>query len=242
MKEEVEGIILKETPYSETSKVLQILTKKYGLVSAIAKGASSIKSNLRSLTIPFLYAKFELIYKEGKLSILTGGNIIKLYGEGKSDLKLYAYMSYLCDLSYNVLKENNDREIFDILKSSLDKLSEKLDYEVIKNIVEFKYLNYLGIEPNFNICHKCHMVKDFYAIDGKIGGFVCSDCFKNERLITPNLLKKMKRFQEVNISEITEIKLTDEEKKLISEFLREYYETFSAVYLNSIKFLDMFKS
>ena len=51
----LEGIVLKETLYSETSKVMQVLTKDYGLISVIAKGALNPKSNLRALTIPFLY-------------------------------------------------------------------------------------------------------------------------------------------------------------------------------------------
>ena len=37
----LEGIVLKETLYSETSKVMQVLTKDYGLISVIAKGALS---------------------------------------------------------------------------------------------------------------------------------------------------------------------------------------------------------
>ena len=234
----LEGIVLKETRYSETSKVLQIITKDYGLISVIAKGALSPKSNLRSLTIPFLYGKFNINYKKDKLSVLKGGSVVKLYGLGKSDLKLYAYLSFLSEITYSVLKENNDKEIYNIYKSGLDKLDEGFNYEVIKDIILFKYLRYIGIEPNLNVCAKCNINHDFVAIDGKRGGFICSSCYQNERKIPDNFLKIINRFINVDISEIKEIKLKTEDAKIINEFLEEYYETFSAVYINSKKFLN----
>lgn len=237
----VEGIVLKETLYSETSKVIQVLTKEYGLIGIMAKGASSLKSPLRSLTIPFLYGKFNISYKKDKLSILKGGSLIKLYGSNTKDLKLYAYISYLFELTYNVLKENNTSNIFDILKNGLDKITEGFNPEVIKNIIEFKYLDYLGITPNLDICQKCNEIKEPFAIDGKIGGFVCKECFTNEVKVSSNYKKIIERFQNVDISEIKEIKLSKEDEKIINIFLDEYYEKYSAIYINSKKFLDTFK-
>ena len=241
MQTEVEGIILKETLYGETSKVIQVLTKEYGLIGIIAKGASSLKSNLRSLTLPFLYAKFKINYKKDKLSVLTGGEIIRLYCSNKSNLKLYAYVNYLCELSYLVLKENNDTKIFDILKSGLEKLESGLNYEVIKNIIEFKYLDFLGIRPDFDICQKCYSRDNLIAVDGKIGGYVCSNCYQNERKVDSKFVKILKRYQDVDMNEIKDIKIDDENQKIISEFIEDYYETFSAIYTNSKNFLNAVK-
>lgn len=241
MEAAVEGIILKETPYSESSKVIQVLTKEYGLIGILAKGASSAKSNLRSLSLPFLYAKLNIIYKKDKLSILKNGVPIALYGSKSKDIKFYAYISYLCELTYKVLLENNNKEIFIILKNALDKMEEGFNYNVIKNIVEFKYLEYLGITPDLNICHKCLEVRKPYAIDGKIGGFVCENCYKNERIVSPNFDKILLRFKNVDINEIKEIKLSSDNEKIINEFIREYYASFSAIYLNSEKFLLPFE-
>ena len=237
----LEGIVLKETLYSETSKVMQVLTKDYGLISVIAKGALSPKSNLRALTIPFLYGEFDLTYKENKLSVLKGGKLKKLYGSSKNDLKLYAYLSFLSEITYSVLKENNDKEIFKIYKAGLDKLDEGLNYEVIKDIILFKYLNFLGITPNLDVCSKCNNENEFVAIDGKRGGFICSSCYTNERKVSKNFRKIIQRFIDVDINEIKEIKISKEDLSIVDEFLDEYYETFSAVYINSRKFLTMFK-
>ena len=238
MEVEVEGIVLKETLYGETSKILQVLTKEYGLISVIAKGASSYKSSLRSLALPFLYAKFLINYKKDKISTLKGGKIIKLYGSGSKDIKVYAYVSYFLELTYNVLKENNDKKIFNILKDALNKIENGLNPNVIKNITEFKYLDYLGITPNLDICQKCNLIKEPYGIDGKIGGFVCSDCYTNEIRVSKNYRKIINRFRDVDINEINDIKLSKEDEDIIGLFLDEYYEKFSSLKLNSKKILN----
>ena len=45
---EVEGIVVSETPYSESSKIINIITKEMGLIGVMAKGANKLKSKLIS--------------------------------------------------------------------------------------------------------------------------------------------------------------------------------------------------
>ena len=66
----VKGIIISEKPYSETSKLINVFTKEYGIVGLIAKGSKSLKSPLRSVTNKLTYGYFQFNYKEGKLSNL----------------------------------------------------------------------------------------------------------------------------------------------------------------------------
>ena len=64
---EVEGIILSTQDYGETSKILNIITKEYGVIGVIAKGCKSLKSSLRSVTYKLTYGKFYIYYKNRKL-------------------------------------------------------------------------------------------------------------------------------------------------------------------------------
>ena len=59
--EEVEGIILSETNYSETSKILNILTKEYGLIGVISKGCRNMKSKLRGVSRKLVLVNFIFI-------------------------------------------------------------------------------------------------------------------------------------------------------------------------------------
>ena len=68
---DVEGIIINVKNYGDTSKIIDILTKEYGIIGVMAKGCKSLKSNLRSVTEKMTYAIFTIYYKKDKLSILS---------------------------------------------------------------------------------------------------------------------------------------------------------------------------
>ena len=97
--EEVEGIVVSETNYSETSKILNVITKEHGLIGIISKGCRSLKSPLRSASAKLTYGKFMIYYKEGKLSTLTEVNIINPFKKLKKDITKISYASYLLELS-----------------------------------------------------------------------------------------------------------------------------------------------
>ena len=62
MIEKVEGIVLNEKSYGEKSKIINVLTKEYGLIGLMAKGAKAIKSPLCSVTGKLTYGYFYIIY------------------------------------------------------------------------------------------------------------------------------------------------------------------------------------
>ena len=80
---EVEGIIIDEKPYGETSKILNIITKDKGVIGVLAKGAKRLKSPLRSVSERFCYASFKISYKEDKLSILLSADVINPFSNIK---------------------------------------------------------------------------------------------------------------------------------------------------------------
>ena len=142
MKITIEGIVLNETNYSETSKILNILTKEYGLISVISKGSRSLKSHLRGISMKLVYASFTISYKEKGLSTLIEGSPINSLKYIMTNFKKMGYANYLIELTKNVLKENNQGEIFEELIPCLIKINEDFDPEIITNIYEVKMLKY----------------------------------------------------------------------------------------------------
>jgi len=238
MVEKVEGIILSETPYKESSKILQVYTKKYGLIGMIAKGAKSIKSPLRSLTNRYTYAYFYIYYKENKLSLLTQVDLIDSFNNIRSDIELISYMSYLCDLTYQVLKENETSSIFDILINGLKKIDKNLDPLIITNIIELKYLDYLGVSLNLDSCIRCNSKDSIVTIDGDVGGYICKNCLKDEEVVNPKTIKMIRMYYYVDISSITNIKISQNTKREINTFLNNYYDRYTGLYLKSKEFLN----
>ena len=106
--QKVQGIIISESNYSETSKLLKIVTREYGLISVMAKGAKSIKSKLRAFTTKLTYADFQIYYKEDKISTLISADIINPFINIKSDLLKVSYASFI-PVSYTHLRAHETR-------------------------------------------------------------------------------------------------------------------------------------
>ena len=236
--EKVEGIVLTETNYSESSKILNVLTKKYGLIGVISKGSRNLKSKLRGVSRKLVYGTFHIYYKEKGLSTLIGVDVINSFSKILSDLEKISYASFILELTNQVIKENDDSEIYELLKASLIKMEEGYNPLVITNILELKYLNYLGVSPEVDSCSICGSTKDIITISSLHGGYVCRDCYQNDDIIVSDKTIKMIRlFYYVDINKITKLDVSNEVSKEINTFLDDYYDRYTGIYLKSKNFI-----
>ncbi len=233
---DIEGIVLKEQPYSETSKLLKILTKE-GIIDLIAKGARTLKSDLRSVTTKMTYGMFHIHYKEDKLSTLISVDIIDSLKNIKKDIIKISYASFLMELTSQVMKQNNDEQIYFILISSLKKINENYDPLIISNIVELKYLDYLGVMPVLDSCALCGSKTNIVTISGNRGGYICANCFTNERMVEKKTIQLLRMLYYVDIDKITSTNIQTKIKKEINDFIDEYYELYTGLYLQTKSFL-----
>lgn len=237
MIESLEGIILSSQDYSDTSKILKVITKKYGIVDMIAKGCKNIKSDLRSVTDKLTYGTFNIYYKENKLSILSSVDIIDNFKLIKKDITKISYASYLVDLTGQVIKQTH-KDIFDLLISSLIKINEGYDPLVIMNILEFKYLDYLGVMPIIDCCSKCGTKNNIATLSANSGGYICNNCLTNEKILSDKTIKLIRMFYYLDISKITKLDISKEVKNEINAFINEYYENYTGLYLKSKNFIN----
>lgn len=237
MLKKVEGIIINDTNYGETSKIINILTDE-GIIGVIAKGAKSIKSPLRSTTLNLTYGSFNIYYNENKLSTLKSADIINELKNIKKDIVLVSYMSFLCDLVSQVMKQNDDKKIYDMLISTLLKINDGLNPMIMTNILELKLLDYLGVGIIFNSCCKCGKTRGIVTIDPDAGGYICKDCYTNELYYDEKTLKMLRMYYLVEISSISDLKISDKVVNNINYFVNTYYDRYTGLYLKSKKFLN----
>ena len=241
MNKEVEGIILREKDYGDTSKILDIFTFEYGIIGVIAKGSKSMKSKLRSVTTKFTYGIFNIYYKDGKLSTLREVDIINNFNNIKKDINLIAYSTYLLDLSEQVYKQNNNSDIYTLLISTLIKINDKYDYIALTNILELKYLNYLGVMFEVDKCCICGST-NIITLSSDKGGYICTNCRTYEKILDNKVLKLIRMFYYVDISKIEKLNISKDINIEISEFLDGYYERYTGLYLKSKKFINNLKN
>lgn len=233
---DIEGIILKEQPYSETSKLLKIITKE-GIIDLIAKGARTLKSELRSVTTKMTYGVFHIHYKEDKLSTLISVDVIDNLKNIKKDITKISYASFLIELASQVIKQNSSESIYTILVSALKKINENYDPLIITNIVELKYLDYLGVMPILDGCAICGTKSNITTMAGSRGGYVCNNCYTNEKKVDEKSIKLLRMLYYVDIDKISSTNIKENIKKEINDFIDEYYELYTGLYLKTKSFL-----
>lgn len=234
----IEGIIISEVAYGDTSKIVNVLTKDHGIVGVMCKGAKSLKSRLRTCTMKYTYGFFHVYLKEGKLSILKDVDVIDDFSHLKTDITFISYMAYVVELASQVTKQNDDPAIYGLLISILKKMNAGLNPRVLTNILEIKLLDYLGVSLNLDSCVRCGNKTNIITIDPDAGGYICQNCFQNERLVNPKTIKMLRMYYLVSIDSITELNIHEDLIHEIDYFLNKYYERYTGLYLQSKSFLQ----
>lgn len=235
MLKEVIGIIIKEIPYGETSKIIHVYTKD-GIVGMMCKSAKTLKSPLRATTLKFTYGKFNIYYKENKLSTLVSVDIIEPLSNIKNDIIILSYLNFITELTEQVIKQTNEGVYEDYITTVL-KINEGLDPLIMCNILEIKYLDYLGVGLNLDSCVSCGKKTNIITIDGDKGGYICANCYQSEPIVEPKTIELLRMYYYVEIKSISKLKISDKVKTEINNFLDIYYERYTGLYLKSKSFL-----
>lgn len=238
MIKKIEGIVISETNYGESSKIINILTKELGIIGVISKGCRKIKSSLRSVSNKLVYGEFNVFYKENKLSNLISVDVKYSFRNICKDIISISYSTYILDLVVQIYNQNNDEKLFDLLIQSLTKIDEGFSPNIIANIMELKGLDYLGISPNFDCCSLCGDTKNIVSLSAKNGGYICKNCITNEVIVSNKSVKVIRLLYYADLNKITKLELSNQTIKEIDCFLRECYDNYTGVYLKSKKFLN----
>ena len=233
---DVEGIIINTKNYGDTSKIIDILTKEYGVIGVIAKGCKSLKSNLRSVTDKLTYATFTIYYKKDKLSMLSEASVINNFSNIKKDIEKISYASFLMDLTNQVYKQCEDSNLYELLINALKKINDNFKPLIITNIIELKYLEYLGVMPNIDGCSICGS-KSVVTLSSDKGGYLCSKCHTNEPIVSDKAIKLVRMYTLVDIDKISKLDIKKEFVYEVNNFIDDYYDRYTGLYLRSKSFL-----
>ncbi len=234
---DVKGLVLNETNYSDSSKILNVLTCEYGLIGILSKGCRNLKSKLRGSSRKLVYGTFHFYYKENSLSTLISIDVISDYPKTVMDLERVVYASYLLDLTRQVVKQSKDKSILPLLCSALEKIENGLSPAVVTNILELKYLDFLGVSPIVTGCANCGRTTNIVSLSPTAGGFICKDCYQNEGYYSDKAIKLLQMYYYVDLEKITKIDVNPKVNAEINKFLEDYYDRYTGIYLTSKKML-----
>ena len=237
MIKKLEGIIVSEIDYKESSKIINIYTKEEGIIGCLARGSKRLKSNLSGVSSKFTYGYFHINYKENGMSTLMEVDVIDNFKNIKKDIVKISYVSYITELVTQVFKHENNKNIYKLFVDCIRKINDMFDPLVITNILELKLLDNLGIRPVIDSCVSCGSMDGIVTISSYKGGYLCNCCCQNEKIVHTKTIKLIRMFYYVDISKIDKIDISDTIKNEINEFIDDYYDRYSGLYLKTKTFL-----
>lgn len=177
-----EGIVLGEMKYKESSKILNVYTKKLGKISVMAQGAYKPKSQLISTTQPFSYCEFNL-QKGRNFYYISNADLIDSFYSIRDNMDRIVYGFYILELIEKSSPDEEENEkLFLLLEKGLKVLSS-LEKDYLKFIVayELKFVSFLGYRPHINSCVACEgQFTQSIKFSKALGGVLCSNCFSND--------------------------------------------------------------
>jgi len=88
-----DGLIIKEQQIGERDKLITVLSRNYGVITAYASGAMTIKSKKGAATSLLAYSSFTIKQKGDKYSIVEASPI-QLFFKSGSDIEILSLAQY----------------------------------------------------------------------------------------------------------------------------------------------------
>lgn len=177
-----EGLVLRGTDYSETSRIATIWTREFGKTRVLAKGARRPKSAFESALDLLTHCSIVLIRKTGGgLDLLTEARALERFAGLRRELAaLYAgyYVAeLLCDLTQD---DDPHPALFDEALATLRDLGQP-GVNANARLLRFEtaLLRELGYEPQLEACAGCRKPlpnEPTLLFSAAAGGLICGEC------------------------------------------------------------------
>ena len=185
--EKTEAVVLRAVNYRDSSKIVTFYTKRYGKMSAMAKGARNPKSKFGSLFQPLNYLQI-VFYRRAdrELQYVSSSDFVKYFKSLTSDVDRLSIAMSLIEITDRVMHDEEENEkIFNLLVDSLSALDSADAFP--RNTFAHFGLNLadgLGFTPDFSSCLICGKPvnleterKVYYVVEK--GSPVCETCSAN---------------------------------------------------------------
>jgi len=241
MIDKAEGLVLRTVVYGESNKIATLLTREFGKLAVMARGAKKPGSRFNAASQPFVRAVY--IYPRSRgLGQLKSADVIKSHAHIRQDVVLMAYAMYLLELADKALDERVPQPaLYDLFVEGLEAMDDGLDPDVVSFIIELRLLRHLGIAPHLNGCTICGSTEAPFAFSLHHGGLLCRrHRHEDEHAIfmTEAVAKMLYVFSVYDFSRIGTVTVKPETKRLLRQIMDAYMERYSGLRLRSKRVLD----
>lgn len=222
MHHKLKGIVIREIPKGETSRLLTVLTSNLGVITVNAKGVRKLSSPYLKCAQQFAFSNMLLYEKNGFYTLVEAALIADFYSLRK-DIKDYSLACYLCEAasSFSIPGEES-ASILRLLLNSLYALENKLSSRaLIKSCFEIRLCAECGFLPETAFCAECgsELGNDDFLFSIVGGVALCRDCATagNDCIRLPNAVgKAIAHITESELARFLSFRISQSDEAILS--------------------------
>lgn len=176
MTTKVRGLVIRTADVKEADRLLTLFTEEAGVITAVAKGARSMKSRQMASTTQFCFGEY-ILYQRGDFYWVKEAFLIESFFDIRKSLEGMALASYLCEVLADVATAQPEGELLRLALNSLSAIAAgRCELDKIKAVFEIRAAAILGFTPDIVSCALCGERSGDFFFD-IMGGFVtCAAC------------------------------------------------------------------
>ncbi|MGH7817711.1 MAG: DNA repair protein RecO [Candidatus Binatia bacterium] len=186
------AIVLRTRPFGESDKIVSLLTKDFGKITGIAKGAMRSRKRFVNSLEPFALVNLRFQDRpHSDLAFILTADLIVGYRQLAQSLESICYAAYLVEITDGLVGEREEnRAVYQHLSDSLRYLEENGTSLRFLTSFELKLLRMVGYQPVLDNCRRCHRerldaAKRQWYFSPVDGGILCDGCANLRRETLP---------------------------------------------------------
>ena len=221
------GLVLRETKYKDSSKILTVLTGHEGKLTVNVRGALRRNSKLAAVSQILVFSEMTL-FKNRDRWTLNEGQLLEDFRGLRDDIARLALGSYFAELTEAVADEDSPNpEILPLVLNALYALSRGIKPpEHIKPAFELRLMAASGFRPLITNCAVCGRENPEQAfLDFSGGTFRCGTCGganQFEALLSAGALQAMRYIIGCEPKKLFSFTLGDETRRELSAAAQGY--------------------
>lgn len=168
----LEGIVLSEIDYKESSKIVNLYTPN-GRIGIKALGSKKIKNGLLGFTTTGNTVSF--VATDSKLPSLIEYDIIDSIIVKNLDLDSIKILGVIIYIINNLPNDIDNKIIYNFIKNVISSIG-KINSNKLISIFLIKMLYAFGVSPNLKSCVNCNNKDNLISFNIQLGGALCNNC------------------------------------------------------------------
>jgi DNA repair protein RecO (recombination protein O) len=231
-----EGVVIKTHALGDTSCIVVIYSREFGLLKLVAKGARKTPSRFGFAVQPLSRGRYHFYYKPDRdLHLLSQADTIAANGSRMQDLVRLAHGEAAIELIDRLVwGEEPHQELFDLLATTLEAMAGAPEAALPAMILAFELqvASLLGYRPRLDACARCAEALSVHRLfSASRGGLLCDRCATEGgavRLSADALagLSLLMSRPVLEAGDYLEVKRAGELLRVVEAFLRHHFQRF----------------